>query len=239
MASQRPARRAAPRLSSDVRIEDIMVAARAAITESGYEKVLISDIAERAGVVEGTIYRYFANKRDLLVKVAEAWFSAQLAEDSHVEAIDGTLNKLRHLALRTLTVIRREPVLARFMLMELRPDPAYRQTQFFELNRRFTADVLKVCKEAIASGEFHHDISAAMLRDTLFGAIEHRTWAFLRGEGDFSPEEVADSIARLIYRGMVVRAAPEVGELEQVVARLERIASSFEPGTSPPRPRGG
>ena len=233
--SARAPRRSASRLPVDERVDDIMAAARAAIAEKGYEKVLIADIAERAGVVEGTIYRYFTNKRDLLTKVAETWFGEQLAGDSHVEAIDGTLNKLRHLALRTLMVIRREPVLARFMLMELRPDPAYRKTQFFELNRRFTADVLHVCKAAIASGEFHDDVAPATLRDALFGCIEHRTWAFLRGEGDFSPERVADDIARLIYRGMVVQPAPTVGELDQLILRLERVSSALESKVPPLR----
>eukprot|EP00456_Euglypha_rotunda_P004512 TRINITY_DN10758_c0_g1_i1.p1 TRINITY_DN10758_c0_g1~~TRINITY_DN10758_c0_g1_i1.p1 ORF type:complete len:250 (-),score=23.99 TRINITY_DN10758_c0_g1_i1:637-1284(-) len=208
-----------------------MAAARAVITEKGYEKVVISDIAERAGVVEGTLYRYFENKRDLLIKVAEAWFNEQLAEDSRIDSISGTLNKLRHLAWRTLSIIRREPVLARFMLMELRPDPSYRSSPFFALNQRFTADVLEVCRQAIASGEFRADVAAPMLRDMLFGCIEHRTWAFLRGEGDFSPEEVADGVAKVIYRGMLAEVSDAAGDgdrLNLVVNRLERVAATLE-----------
>ena len=225
------ARKTVNRLSSDDRINDIMAAARAVVTEKGYEKVLISEIAERAGVVEGTIYRYFDNKRDLLVKVAEAWFGEALAEDSRVDTIDGTQNKLRHLAWRTLNVIRREPVLARFMLMELRPDPGYRGSPFFDLNQRFTSDALRVCKQAIASGEFHDDVSAPMLRDMLFGCIEHRTWAFLRGEGEFSIDEVADGVARVIYRGMRVAppAEPGADRLDAIAARLERAIAALKP----------
>ncbi|MDB5971635.1 MAG: TetR family transcriptional regulator [Hydrocarboniphaga sp.] len=222
-------RRTVNRLSSDDRISDIMAAARAAVTEKGYEKVLISDIAERAGVVEGTIYRYFENKRDLLVKVAEAWFGGALSEDSRIDSIDGTMNKLRHLAWRTLSIIRREPVLARFMLMELRPDPSYRGSPFFDLNQRFTSDALRVCKQAIASGEFHDDVSAPMLRDMLFGCIEHRTWAFLRGEGEFSIDEVADGVAKVIYRGMLAApaAASSADRLDEITGRLEQVTQAL------------
>ncbi|WP_428311885.1 TetR/AcrR family transcriptional regulator [Hydrocarboniphaga sp.] len=226
-------RKTVNRLSSDDRINDIMAAARAAVTEKGYEKVLISEIAERAGVVEGTIYRYFENKRDLLVKVAEAWFGEALAEDSRIDSIDGTMNKLRHLAWRTLTIIRHEPVLARFMLLELRPDPSYRGSPFFDLNQRFTSDALRVCKQAIASGEFHDDVSAPMLRDMLFGCIEHRTWAFLRGEGEFSIEEVADGVAKVIYRGMLaqpVATATSTDKLDAITARLEQVVQSLKSG---------
>jgi TetR/AcrR family fatty acid metabolism transcriptional regulator len=224
-------RKTVNRLSSDDRINDIMAAARAAVTEKGYEKVLISEIAERAGVVEGTIYRYFDNKRDLLVKVAEAWFGEALSEDSRIDSIDGTMNKLRHLAWRTLSIIRREPVLARFMLMELRPDSSYRGSPFFDLNQRFTSDALRVCKQAIASGEFHDDVSAAMLRDMLFGCIEHRTWAFLRGEGEFSIEEVADGVAKVIYRGMLAQPAAAAGtdKLDEITARLEQVVKALKP----------
>jgi TetR/AcrR family fatty acid metabolism transcriptional regulator len=231
-SSARAARKSASRLPFDDRLGDIMAAARAVLTEKGYEKVTIADIAERAGVVEGTLYRYFANKRDLLVKVALAWFGEQLTEPSHLESIEGTRSKLRHLAWRTLTIIQREPVLARYMLMELRPDPGYRQSPFFELNKRFTSDVLRVCQDAIATGEFRDDVSASMLRDMLFGAIEHRTWAFLRGEGRISIGEVADGIATVIYRGMLAEPRPAAsagaGDLDSVVERLELVAKKLE-----------
>jgi AcrR family transcriptional regulator len=236
MAS-RPVRKSVSRLSIDDRTADIMAAARQVIAAKGYENTLLSDIARRAGVVEGTIYRYFENKRDLLVKVAEVWFHEQLTEDSHLDSIHGTLNKLRHLAWRTLTIIKREPVLSRFMLMELRPDPNYRSTPFFELNRRFTQEMRQVCLDAIAAGEFGGDVSPAMLRDMFYGCIEHRTWAFLRGEGDFSIEEVAESVAKVIYRGMAADRVSEVLASEikiaEVVSRLEKVAASLEARATP------
>ncbi len=58
-----------------------MLAARIVFTEKGYNEALMSDIAERAGVVEGSIYRFFTNKRDLLVKMVEHWYEEMLARD--------------------------------------------------------------------------------------------------------------------------------------------------------------
>jgi len=227
------ARQPSSRLSSEVRTADILAAARTVLAQKGYENVVLADIAREAGIVEGTIYRYFENKRDLLVKVAEAWFGEQLAIDSVLPLIHGTQNKIRHLAARTLTIIKSEPVLCRFMLMELRPDPNYRGSAFFELNRRYTRETLQVFKDAVASGEFRNDIPPSLLRDMLHGCIEHRTWAFLRGEGDFSVDEIASNIATVVYRGMVAgpMAAPaaESGRLDTVVGRLEAIADRLDP----------
>ncbi len=212
------------RLAFDERFTTILAAARVVLADKGYEKTVIADIARQAGIVEGTIYRYFKNKRDLLVKVAEIWFGEKLSEDSHLASIPGTRNKLRHLAIRTLSIIRSDPVLSRFLLIELRPDPSYRTSPFFELNRRFTHEIVEVCRQAIDRREFRSGVSPALLRDMFFGCIEHQTWAFLRHEGDFSVEKVADGIVDVIYRGMMA-VSSEPSDLEVLAARVERIES--------------
>lgn len=214
-------RKSASRLPPDERLSVILTAARAVLAAKGYENTLLSDIAREAGIVEGTIYRHFENKRDLFVKVAEIWFTEKLSEDSHVRAVPGTHNKLRHLALHTLSIITSEPVLSRFMLLDLRPDPSYRSTPFYHLNRRFTQEVVDVCQEAIDRGEFLPNVPVRLLRDMFFGCIEHSTWAFLRGEGKLSVEEVANGIADVVYRGMVTQAPAPTDAISARLARIE------------------
>lgn len=46
--------------------ENILIAAVELISEKGYEKVSTAEIAKRAGVAEGTIFRQYKTKRDLL-----------------------------------------------------------------------------------------------------------------------------------------------------------------------------
>src|SRR5260221_14547996 len=103
------------RLAFDERFTTILAAARVVLADKGYEKTVIADIARQAGIIEGTIYRYFKNKSDLLVKVPELWFGEKLSEDSHHASIAGAPNKMRCLAIRTLSVIRRNPALCRFL----------------------------------------------------------------------------------------------------------------------------
>ena len=54
-----PGRRQAVRLPREQRVAEIMQAARAVFIEKGYEEALLSDIAERADVVEGSIIPLF------------------------------------------------------------------------------------------------------------------------------------------------------------------------------------
>ncbi len=231
MHAIKPPRRSAQRLSQDRRVADIIEAARGVIREKGYEQASMAEIAERAGVVEGTVYRYFDNRRALLIRVADDWFSQALSEDSGVSGISGTRDRLRYLIWRALEITRSEPALSRFVLTEVRPTSDYRESHFFAVNRRFTSEVRTLCREAVASGEFRADVSDTLARDLVFGGIEHQTWAFLRGEGDFDTTAVADGIADVLYRGMSAEPAPS-GEMASVIARMERIAERLETGSA-------
>lgn len=220
------------RLPRDERIAKIMTVTRAMLAEKGYDNIVTAEVAERCGISEATIYKYFDSKRDLLIQVAEQWFDELLREDHRSVAGRGTLEALRQLVWRNLSVVRREPALTRFVLLDLRPDPAYRSMPIFELNRRFTAQVSEVLGEGVRCGELRDDVPVSLLRDMIFGCIEHQTWAFLRGEGNFSVEEVTDGIATVIYRGMrSTSSAPEAAAqhgLDDAVARLERVAARLE-----------
>ncbi len=52
-------------------MQRLLDAARQEFTENGYEAARTPRVAERAGVSVGTLYRYFRDKRDLLVKLTE------------------------------------------------------------------------------------------------------------------------------------------------------------------------
>ena len=221
-------RRSVNRLPAEQRISDIMLAARAVFTEKGYSEALISDIAERAGVVEGSIYRFFANKRDLLVRVVEHWYEEMLARnDEQFTSVRGTWNRIRFIVHLHLASIRREPALSRLVFQELRPDPDYRKTRLFQLNQAYTHRIIDVVKEAVAAGEFRADVSPGLVRDLVYGCIEHRTWAFLRNEGDFELDATADSITDIVYRGLAIDQGAR-DPLEDTLERLERVAARLE-----------
>lgn len=222
------ARRQVNRLPPERRIADIMAAAKAVFTEKGYNEALISDIAERAGVVEGSIYRFFTNKRELLVRVIEHWYEEMLARDTEQFAgVRGSWNQIRFIVHHHLMSIRREPALSRLVLQEFRPDPGYRNTRLFQLNQTYVHRVIDVIKDAVANGEFRSNVSPGLIRDMIYGCIEHRTWAFLRNEGDFDAEETADSITDIVYRGLTVDKGTEE-PMTGIVSRLEDVATRLE-----------
>lgn len=216
------------RLPPERRISDIMAAAKQVFVEKGYNDALITDIALRAGVVEGSIYRFFANKRELLVKVVEHWFEEMLRDDAEqFAAVRGSWNQIRFIVYTHLTSIHRDPALSRLMFQEIRPAPDYRGSHLFELNRAYTNRLVDVVKAGVAAGELRPESSPSLVRDLVFGCIEHRTWAFLRGEGDFDPAEMADAITNLVHHGLGLGDEP-ASPMESVVARLETATARLE-----------
>jgi TetR/AcrR family transcriptional regulator, fatty acid metabolism regulator protein len=198
------------RLRPDERIAELVAASRVLISEVGYERFLPTEVARRCGVSEATVYRYFPTKRDLLVQVALAWFEEILvALEPGVSRHESTYERLRYVIRYAVEVVRHEPTLTRFILNELRPDPEFRSSAIHRLNRRFTGVVSQVLRDAVARGDFRDDVSVELLRDMIFGGIEHQAWAYLRGEGDFPIDRTTDGITTVIYRGMATDHAAE------------------------------
>jgi AcrR family transcriptional regulator len=51
---------------------DILTAAAAVFAAKGFHKTLMDDVAARAGIGKGTIYRYFTGKEDLFFSILDA-----------------------------------------------------------------------------------------------------------------------------------------------------------------------
>jgi hypothetical protein len=149
-------------------------------------------------------------------------------------------------------VVRKEPSLTRFVLLELRTDPAYRSMHIYMLNRRFTSTVTNVIKDAVAQGIFRNDVSPTLARDMIFGCIEHQTWPYLRGQGDFSVDAVADGITNIIFQGLAAAPVRDRDVIGGVLGRIEAgtkalndeveaLKSALGPATAQPHrtPNGG
>jgi TetR/AcrR family transcriptional regulator, fatty acid metabolism regulator protein len=223
------------RLPREQRMREIMQVAAQVFREKGYSEALTAQIAARAGVVEGTIYRYFPGKRELLIRVVEQWYERILADyDQQLAVLQGTRARLRFMIWRHLTVIHNEPGMCRLIFNQLRAWPEYRRTSVFDLTREYTRRTLEILQQAIDAGEFRADLPLRVVRDMIYGGVEHHTWVYLRGEGDFSPDAAADAMTEMVYRGLArdEPAAMPPPAAELTLRRLEAVARRLEQSAS-------
>ena len=168
------------------------------------------------------LYRYFENKRDLLVKVIEDWYEAMLSDyDQQLSGISGTRNRLRYMIWRHLVTVHEEPALCHLMFQIIRSGSDYSTTAVHDLNRKYTHRTLDIVREGIDAGELRGDIPLRLVRDMIYGCVEHRTWAYLRGEGDFDFEPCR----RRDYRSGLGRAGEGTGQSRWAAGPKRRGAS--------------
>lgn len=223
------------RLAREQREHDILTAALAVFAERGYEGTAVAEIAERAGVVEGTVYKYFDSKRALLLKVIEQWY-AGMVEDytSDLAGINGARERLRFIIWRHLRTVHDNPQLCRLMFSEVRSEQDYYDLDLHGMIRRYTKFVVTIVEEGQAALEFRGDIAPVLLRDLVFGCIEHRSWNYISGRGDLNIEETADQIVSILCDGIVFGAnqsdlRKETERLAAVATRLEKLLENSRP----------
>jgi AcrR family transcriptional regulator len=99
-------------ISRRTRILDESLSAAA----DGYEEVNIREVAERAGVAVGTIYRYFPSKEHLLVSALGRWLEGfERTVGPHLHGIDDPYARLRYVIEELHREILCRPLLAKAM----------------------------------------------------------------------------------------------------------------------------
>ncbi len=240
--SRKLARTHAPRLERGQRVNEILTMARDVFCERGYENAAVSEIAARLGVVEGTIYKYFDTKRELLLKVLERWYDEMFGDYARdLAGITGTRQRLRFLIWRHLRTVKVSPLLCRLMFREFRAGQDYPGSHLHDMNRRYTQFLIEMIQEGVRAGEFRSDLSLLLLRDMVYGGIEHHTWNYICGRGDLDIDAIAEQITTVLCEGIAVPAerplSAEVRRLSQRVARMERSGIRGDHGGKLARPK--
>jgi AcrR family transcriptional regulator len=224
-------RRRVTRLPREQRVRDIEAAARDAFVANGYAGTAVADIAARAGVAEGTVYTFFPTKRDLVIRVVELWYEAMLRDFMvALPAIHGAANKMRFIIRQHLKSLHDNRELARLCSNEVRNEGDYYQGALYAFNRRYTQVLIEVFREGVASGEFRSGVSAGLVRDLIFGGIDHHISAYLYGRGSFDIDHSTAEFMNLVLAaiGKVTADPPALDRLERVAARLEAAADQLE-----------
>lgn len=233
MAASAPARVA--RLPKGQRQGEIVDVAQALFCERGYAQTSMSEIAARLDVVEGTLYKHFDNKRQLLSRVLERWYTRLQDEIAREFAgIRGDRERLRYLIWRHLRALADDPRMCRLIFAEVRSEPTYLQSELYRLNKRYSDMLTAVLRGGQRAGTFRASVAPPLVRDMVFGGIEHHVWGYLYGGRSLRADALADQIVDLVCEGIDRRA--EVSDLDRqterlagLIGRLERVVPNRKP----------
>jgi len=216
------------RMPRDQRMREIEAAARSAFAKHGFNDAPISEIARRAGVSEGAIYKFYANKRELLHAILTGWYGG-ITEAFHAKqrGVEGTRARLHAVIWQHLKSIQESPDLCRLFYSEVRSAPDYQSSELHRCNRDYTRVLTDILEAGIERGDIRADVSLPLVRDMVFGGIEHRVTGFLAGRGALDPDAVADEMTRMLFAG-IAPPVEEATDLGAIVSRLESVAERLD-----------
>lgn len=216
-----------PRRRKAVRRAEILAAAREVFLDKPFDEASLSEIATRADCVEGTIYTYFKNKRDLLDSVLAEFYDGLIADiEPRFASIQGTRDRLSFLIARHLQIAVDDPAVSGLIARESHGKSHYFGSTLHGLNKRYSQFLVRTIKEGIERGELKRDLDPTLARDLVFGGLEHIAWN-TQGQGRrFEPARVAQSLTELLLAGW--QAAAQADPVRHLAQRLTRIEGQLK-----------
>jgi AcrR family transcriptional regulator len=189
------------------RYDAILDAARRVFAEKGYDGASIAEIARAAQISDGLAYRYFRSKRDLLFAVLQKFYERNLIDlEAQVFKHERFRDRLQALIRRHIEVFVADADLCRLFIAEVRVASDYDGSAIQEMNRRYTSVLTRIVKEAVKTGEIRSGVNPSLLRDVLFGAVEHLAWRNVNGRGQLKAVQTARELTSILAVGICVDA---------------------------------
>ena len=181
----------------------ILDAAVAVFADKGFFNSRISDIADRAGVADGTVYLYFKNKEEILMMAINTAFDAFMRHArTEVEKLATPAERLRRLAFLHLDALGSNRNLAVVFQMELR-----QSTRFLsEFSHHHMVEYLSLVRAAIGDGQangiFRRDMSDKIAANCFFGALDEMVTSWVLSGHEYRLSNVTDSVVDIFLNGM-------------------------------------
>lgn len=185
----------------------ILDAAIEVIAEKGFFHSRVSEIADRAGVADGTIYLYFKNKDELLMASIDSAFHRFIRRaTAAVSDLDDPREKLRRMAYLHLEGLGSNRSLAIVFQTELRHSAKFLGQFSHNLMVEYFDLIKGVLRDGQARGVFRSDISVTIAAHCFFGAVDEIVTSWILSDRDKDRDHhlsgLADSVVSVILKGV-------------------------------------
>ena len=185
----------------------ILDAAIEVIAEHGFFHSRVSEIADRAGVADGTIYLYFKNKDELLMAAIDSAFHRFIQRArAALNDISDPRQKLRRMAYLHLEALGSNRDLAIVFQTELRHSAKFLGQFSHKLLVEYFDLIKKVLREGQEGGVFRSELSVTVAAHCFFGAVDEivTTWILSDRDRDrdYHISSLADVIVDIVLKGI-------------------------------------
>ncbi len=198
---------AKPANGTSDKYQRILDAAIEVIAEHGFFHSRVAEIADRAGVADGTIYLYFKNKDELLMAAIDSAFHRFIQRARSALALTPEpREKLRRMAFLHLEGLGSDRNLAIVFQTELRHSLKFLGQFSHNLLVEYFDLIKSVVREGQEAGVFRTDISVTMAAHCFFGSLDEivTTWILSDHDRDraYHLSTLTDSVVSIILKGV-------------------------------------
>jgi TetR/AcrR family fatty acid metabolism transcriptional regulator len=153
--------------------EKIIQAATFIFAEKGFHEAKISEIAEIAGVADGTIYLYFKNKTDILLAIFEEEVAKIISKiNQNIIKTDDPLEKLLIFIKLYFNMLMENKDLALLLQTELRRGNEYIKEYHEQKFSEYLKIIFNIIVEGQTKGIFRDDFKPEFVVSAIYGAID-------------------------------------------------------------------
>lgn len=216
-------RRAPASAKSEQRVRDILRVGRDVFSERGYERSTTTEIAQRLGVSEATVFTYFRGKRELCVRVIADWYDEITAAIEHglprEQPVRAQFDFFVHAHLRLF--LGHGTGMCALVLAEGRDKgPAELGDAVLPLHRRYTAPLMDLLARGQADGVIRSDVPLRTLRSLVLGPMEHLLWEAVASKKALDIDAQARAMSMLLWSALATPGA-ELAALRMLRAQIE------------------
>lgn len=182
----------------------ILKAAVKVFAENGYHKAKISAIADEAGVAAGSIYLYYRNKQDLLIKIFDELWRNLTAEASRITTVENlnAIEKIERLIDLFFDTFDNKPALALVFINEKQQLDKINGNALPNYDTLFNNGemiMIRGIKDELISSE----IDIKTLRNFLLGGINHLLELWARKPEEYPLSSLKMNVKQLIKKGIL------------------------------------
>jgi TetR/AcrR family transcriptional regulator, fatty acid metabolism regulator protein len=183
----------------------IIKAAIKVFAKNGFYNSRVSEIAKEAQVADGTVYLYFKNKDDILIRLFEEEMDKIITNmKEEMDKVPEPDEKLRRFAVIHLNMVRENKSLAEVIQVELRQSSKfmheYKNRKFIE----YLNIISTIVKEGQRTGCFRPDIMPGLFKRSFFGALDELSNMFVFStKRKYNVEMAADQVSSFFIAGLM------------------------------------
>jgi len=190
-------------------VQALLAAAREVFSDHGFQRATTAQIAEKAGVSEATVFTYFNSKQALCTQVITDWYDEiSGALEQELPRCQGLHAQLSHVVRQHLhTLLADGSGLCALVLSEGRAPAAELAPVLEACKRRYTQPLMNCLAQARRRGEIRQDMPLRLLRDLVYGSMEHVLWDSIHSQRRPNISSTAEQLTALIWTALQPRDA--------------------------------